>query len=83
MRDAFYASPQFPRLLDPEAIRNAIAKGVTEGYLAYVGKKPKGGYDPFVFRTTLDGTDVEISEDVYILTAEEAEKHVSPPGLRS
>ena len=54
---------------------------MTEGHLAYVGKKPKGGYEPFVFKTALDAMDVEISEDVYILTAEEAEKHVSPPKL--
>lgn len=81
VRDAFYASPQFPRLLDPEAIRHTVARGVTEGQLAYVGKKPKGGYDPFLFKTAMDAADVEISEDVYILTAEEAEKHVSPPEL--
>jgi Protein of unknown function (DUF499) len=81
VRDAFYASPQFPRLLDSEAIRNAVARGVTEGHLAYVGKKPKGGYEPFVFKTPLDAADVEISDDVYILTAEEAERHVSPAEL--
>jgi hypothetical protein len=81
VRDAFYASSQFPRLLDPDAIRQTISRGVTEGQLAYVGKRPTGGYDPFIFKTPLDATDIEISTDVYILTAEEAEKHVSPPEL--
>lgn len=82
VRDAFFASPQFPRLLDSDAIRHTVARGVTEGQLAYVGKRPKGGYDPFLFKAPLDAIDVEISEDVYILTAEEAEKHVSPPELK-
>jgi hypothetical protein len=82
VRDAFFASPQFPRLVDPEAIRRTIARGVSEGQLAYVGKKPKGGYDPFLFKVPLDQADVEISDDVFILTAEEAERHVSPPELR-
>jgi hypothetical protein len=81
VRDAFYASPQFPRLLDPEAIRHTIARGVTEGLIAYVGKKPQGAYEPFLFKTPMDAAEVEISDDVFILTAEEAEKHVSPPKL--
>lgn len=81
IRDAFYASPQFPRLLNPEVIKDTIARGVTEGLLAYVGKSPKGGYSPFIFRKPLNPSDVDISDDVYIITAEEAEKHIKPPEL--
>jgi hypothetical protein len=73
VRDAFFASPH--------AIRHTVSRGVGEGLIAYVGKKPKGGYEPFLFKTTLDAADVEISNDIFILTAEEAEKHVSPPKL--
>jgi len=47
VRDAFYASPQFPRLLNADTIKDTIAKGVTEGLLAYVAKSPKGGYGLF------------------------------------
>lgn len=49
MRDAFYASPLFPRLLNPDAIKETIARGVTNGQLAYVGKTAGGKYHPFSF----------------------------------
>jgi hypothetical protein len=64
-------------------VRVTIAKGVTEGILAYVGKTPDGSYPPFVFRSFLSPNDVEISDDVYIITAAEAEKRIEPPRLAS
>jgi len=81
VRDAFFASPQFPRLLNPESIKETIARGVSEGLIAYVGKSPDGGYSPFYYKKSLQADDVEISEDMFILTAEEAEKHIQPPKL--
>ena len=81
VRDAFYASPQFPRLLSPEAMKETIARGVSEGAVAYVGKSPQGHYAPFLYKTGLTAVDVEISEDMFILTAEEAEKYIEPPRL--
>ena len=42
VRDAFFASPQFPRLLNSESLKDTIARGVENGMLAYVGKKPDG-----------------------------------------
>lgn len=81
VRDAFSASPQFPRLLNAEAIKETIARGATDGVLAYVGKAPEGGYSPFCFKQSLGAFEVEISEDMFIITAEEAEKHIKPPEL--
>jgi hypothetical protein len=81
VRDAFYASPLFPRLLNPESVKETIARGVTEGLLAYVGKKGHGRYEPFIFKKSMQASDVEISDDVYIITAEEAVKHVEPQKL--
>jgi hypothetical protein len=81
VRDAFFASPKFPRLLNAEAIKDTIVRGVSEGHLAYVGKSPDGGYSPFLYKKSLDALDVEISEDMFIITSEEAEKHVKPPEL--
>jgi len=81
VRDAFFASPAFPRLLDPDAIKHTIARGVAEGHLAYVGKTAKGPYEPFCYKETLDAADIEISEDLFVVTAEEAEKHIEPPQL--
>ena len=80
LRDAFFASPIFPRLLSPEAIRLAIAKGVSEGLLAYVGKSATG-YEPFKFKEALEEGDVEITSDMYVIKAETAERHIKPPEL--
>ena len=44
VRDTVYASPQFPRLLNPDSLRNTIAQGVSSGLLAYVGKKGEEEY---------------------------------------
>jgi len=82
VRDAFFASPQFPRLLNGEAVKDTIAKGVSGGILAYVGKSGET-YKPFVFAGSVAAEEVEISEDMFIITAEEAKKHVEPPELTS
>ncbi len=76
VRDAFFASPQFPRLLNGEVVRDTIVKGVCEGILAYVGKTASGDYDPFVFRKSVTLDDVELSEDVYIVTKDTAEAYL-------
>jgi len=78
--DAFYASPQFPRLLNPDAVRTGVAKGVTNGFLAYVGKTGNK-YEPFVFNQTLNHMDVEISDEMFIIKADEAKKHIEPRKL--
>lgn len=75
VRDAFFASPQFPRLLFPDAIKDTIARGVSNGQIAYAGKHGDGHFEPFVFEQALNADDVEISEDVYILTRETAVKY--------
>ena len=76
VRDAFFASPQFPRLLNGEVVRDTIVRGVCEGILAYVGKTASGDYDPLLFRKTVTLDDVELSEDVYIVTKETAEAYL-------
>jgi hypothetical protein len=80
VRDAFFASPQFPRLLDGDSVKETIARGVSGGILAYVGKSGEG-YKPFVFGVSLTADEVELSDDMFIITAEEAKKHVEPPRL--
>jgi hypothetical protein len=82
VRDVFYQSPQFPRLINPESIKATISKGVENGYLAYAGKQG-GKYEPFFFEKSLFAGDVEISDEMYILTAEEARKNIEPRKLAS
>lgn len=81
VRDAFFASPQFPRLLKPDTIKETIVKGITNKVIGYVGKMPDGKYDPFHFGEGLFMQDVEISDDMYIITASEALRNIEPPKL--
>ncbi len=81
VRDAFFASPQLPRLINGDAIKDTIARGVRDGILAYVGRKPDGHYEPFIFEKELAANEVEISEDMFVIRGEEAKKHIEPPRL--
>jgi lysophospholipase L1-like esterase len=75
VRDAFFASPQFPRLLNPDSIKDTIARGVENGMLGYVAKKTDGGYAPFHWNSSLSPQDVEISDDVFLIQRELAEAY--------
>lgn len=81
VRDAFFASPEFPRLLSSDTVKETIARGVREGILAYVGKRPDGRYEPFRFQEEMATEEVEIGDETFIITAEEAKKHIEPPRL--
>ncbi|MBR8832882.1 MAG: hypothetical protein DSM106950_02260 [Stigonema ocellatum SAG 48.90 = DSM 106950] len=72
VRDAFFASPLFPRLLNGDGVKEAIARGVRDGILAYVGKTSSGNYEPFQYQCTISAADIEISDDVFIITQETA-----------
>src|SRR5262249_43949152 len=76
VRDAFFASPQLPRLLNPEAVADTIARGVGSGHLAYVGKAPNGEYDPFLFKSEIDRANVEISDEMFVINREAAEDYL-------
>ncbi|CAE6753472.1 ATP-binding protein [Nitrospira defluvii] len=75
IRDAFFASPQFPRLLNGEVIKDTIVRGVENGMLAYVGKKTDGSYFPFHWQASLGSQDIEISDDMYVIQQELAEAY--------
>ena len=75
VRDAFYSSPQFPKLLNSESVKDTISRGVSGGLLAYVGKSSAGGYEPFIFGVELSPSEIEISGDMFIVTKETAEKY--------
>jgi hypothetical protein len=72
IRDAFYASPVFPRILNGEAIKQTVVRGVQDGLLAYVGKGRDGRYVPFFFERSVDPSEVEISDETFIITRETA-----------
>jgi hypothetical protein len=86
VRDAFFASPIFPRLSNPNSIKETIARGVSGGVLGYVGTIGSE-YEPFLYKEGISAGDVEISEEMFIITAETAENykrdHSDPPVLTS
>ena len=77
VRDAFFASPKFPRLLRPEGARLTISRGVEAGILAYVGKAAKGRYDPFIYKKAIREDQVEVSDDVFVICREKAEAYLA------
>src|SRR6516225_768900 len=81
VRDAFFASPALPRLLDPESIRRTIADGVTAGNFGYASRNAEGRLQLIRFGESLTESEVEISDDVFILRPDDAKKFVEPPRL--
>ncbi len=82
VRDAFFASPIFPRLLNPSVLKETIVRGVMNGVFAYAGKTPSEKFDPFIFEDDLGLDEVEFSDDVVLLNANEAKKFIEPPALK-
>lgn len=77
VRDAFYASPKFPRLLKQDAVKETISRGLEHGLLAYVGKAPDGTYRPFVYKKPMPATDIELSEEMFIILKKDAEDYLA------
>ena len=73
VRDMFFASPKFPRLLSPEVLRDTTAEGVKAGKFGYVGKG-NGDYQdrPIIDDPNFGPTNVEISDQVVLLRREKA-----------
>lgn len=75
VRDMFFASPQFPRLLNPEILRNTIAEGVKAGKFGYVSKGYEGYQGaPIIEDPSFGPEKVEISDQVVLLPREQALK---------
>jgi hypothetical protein len=83
VRDAFYSSPQLSRLLNPDSIKRTISDGVTQGQLGYASKDASGRLKLEKFKESLSDVDVEISDEVFVLKADEAQKLLEPPRLAS
>lgn len=77
VRDMFYASPKYPRLLKPETVKDTISRGLDGKLLAYVGKTDSGGYEPFVYQRSLSASEIEVADDVFIVTRERAEEYLA------
>lgn len=80
-RDVFFSSPQLPRLLNPEAIKRTISNGVTEGQLGYAARDSAGRLKLVKFKTSLTESEIEFSDEMFILKAADAQKLQEPPRL--
>jgi len=83
VRDAFFSSPLFPRVMNDAIIKDTIARGVSEGLFGYASEQIPGKFDPFFFNESINGTDIEFSDDVFIVTSEEAKRMQVPSVLTS
>ena len=80
VRDAFFASPALPRLVEPGSIKQTIADGVSSKLIGYARKE--GNRTVLErFGDALSESEVEISEDIVLLKAEDAQKLLEPPKL--
>ncbi|MDW8325190.1 MAG: DUF499 domain-containing protein [Anaerolineales bacterium] len=80
VRDAFFASPLFPRLTDPEVVRRTIASGVSDGLFGYAGKDAAGNYVGVRYKRPTTEAEVEISDSVVLLPRATAEALLSGSG---
>ena len=76
IRDAFFASPHFPRVLNQEVIKKTIERGVSEGAFGYAGRASDEGYDPFYYREPLSTLQIEFSDDMFLIPKELAEEEI-------
>ncbi len=81
VRDAFFASPALPRLLDAHSIKRTIADGVTAKLFGYASRDASGKLQLDRFGESLLEQEVEISDDLFILRAQDAERLLEPPRL--
>lgn len=73
VRDAFFASPEFPRIIDPEALRGAIAAGVSQGLFGYASKDASGSYIGLKYKEPLSEAAIEIADNVVLVPKPVAE----------
>ncbi|MBM0106501.1 ATP-binding protein [Steroidobacter sp. S1-65] len=77
IRDAFFSSPKFPRLLKPDALKDTFVRGLEGGLWAYVGKAGPERFEPFIYKRTLAADDIEFSADLYLISPERAESYLA------
>jgi hypothetical protein len=89
VRDAFFASPQFSRLYNPESIKKTIAEGVSRGLFGYAERVPGGNFDNVRFDSKMFESDIELSDQVFLLPKDVARTlkdggsiEIKPPELQ-
>jgi hypothetical protein len=60
-------------------LKRTLADGVAQGLFGYAGKDAQDRFEPLYFNTTLGESEVEVSDETFLLTADEARKRIEPP----
>ena len=81
VRDAFFASPSLPRLLDGESLKRTVADGVSQGLVGYGHKDAEGRLHLDYFEESVAESEIEISDDVFIFKGDHAKRLKEPPRL--
>ena len=68
VQDTFFASPEFPRLLNPDILKETIAEGVQKGKFGYRSSQDM----PIINESSFRAEDVEISDEVVLLPLDKA-----------
>jgi len=69
--------------MNDEIIKETIVRGVSEGLFGYASEQIPGKFDPFFFNESISSADIEFSDDVFIVTSEEAKRMQVPSVLTS
>jgi hypothetical protein len=69
VRDTFFASPEFPRLLNPDVLKETIAEGVQKGKFGYRGSQ---GMPIIIDESSFRAVNVEVSDQVVLLPRDKA-----------
>ncbi|MDI6869692.1 MAG: DUF499 domain-containing protein [Coprothermobacterota bacterium] len=72
VRDMFFASPKFPRILNPDNLRITIAEGVKAGKFGYASKANGIQGEPVIYDPDFKPSDVEVSNQVILLPYDKA-----------
>lgn len=76
IRDAFYASPSFPRVFNQEVIKKTIQRGIIDGKFGYGGLDPDEGYNPFYYKSQISSLEIEFSDEHFLIPKQKAEEEL-------
>ena len=71
--------PLLPRLLKGDVIRRTVSDGVSQKVFGYARRNSDGQLKLERFGESLAEMEVELSEDVFLLKAADAQKLLEPP----
>lgn len=82
VRDAFFQSPDLPRLRQPDSIQRTIATGVARGDIGLARRRGDGSLELVKFNEPIEEGDIELTDEAVILKPDEARKLIEPPRLK-